>query len=137
MTPIELKPYITQIDGLRTELETMRQRAEAAEAALRGDNWNRFVPPLSLYETRVLRILVKRDVSGEGIVRALRSDYETTTTNSLKAILTRMREKLPAHIVPPRCVPGGWGVSAIYTIPDRLALAAFLATGELPMARAA
>lgn len=137
MTYVERNPYLARIERLETELEVMRQRAEAAESALRGDNWSRPVAPLSLYETRVLRILMKRDATGEQIVRAMSADYEATSTNSLKALLSRMRRRLPPDIVPPCCVPGGWGVSAIYTIPDRLALAAFLATGELPMARAA
>jgi non-ribosomal peptide synthetase component F len=126
------------IEDLEHEIEHWRQRAEAAEAALRGDNWNRLVAPLSLYETRVLRILVKQDASGDQIVNALLPDYEGTNTNSLKAMLTRIRARLPEHITPPRNAPAGWGVSSIYTIPDRAALAQFLATGVVPeMARAA
>ena len=132
-----MNPYLLQIARLEEKLEAMRQRAEAAESALRGNDWDKVVPPCSLYETRVLRILAKRDATGEEIVRGLTANYEGTNTNSFKSILTRMRQKLPAAIVPPRSAPQGWGCSSTYTIPDRDALKAFLATGEMPQVRRA
>lgn len=134
----ESNPYTAQIERLEDELEAMRQRAEAAEAALRGVEWETPVRPLSLYQTRVLRILVQRDATGVQLVQAMGADYELTSGNALKAQLSKMRRLLPADIVPPCNVPCGWGVSSIYTIPNRPALAEFLATGVLrQMARAA
>lgn len=128
----------SHIEDLEHEIEHWRQRAEAAEAALRGVEWETPVRPLSLYQTRVLRILVHRDATGVQLVQAMGADYEQTTGNALKAQLSKMRHLLPAEIVPPCAVPCGWGVSSVYTIPDRAALAQFLATGVVPeMARAA
>jgi hypothetical protein len=137
MTPSEIRPYLTQIEGLRLELEAMRQRAEAAEHALRGVEWETHVRPLSLYQTRVLRILAQRDASADTITEALQADYPGTSTNCLKAQISKMRRFMPREIVPPNAYNSGWGSSAVYTIPDRAALAEFLAFGTLPMARAA
>jgi hypothetical protein len=137
MTPSEIRPYLTQIEGLRLELEAMRQRAEAAEHALRGVEWETHVRPLSLYQTRVLRILAQRDASADTITEALQADYPGTSTNCLKAQISKMRKFMPRELVPPNAYNSGWGSSAVYTIPDRAALAEFLASGRLPMARAA
>jgi hypothetical protein len=137
MNPSEIRPYLTQIEGLRLELEAMRQRAEAAEHALRGVEWETHVRPLSLYQTRVLRILAQRDASADTITEALQADYPGTSTNCLKAQISKMRRFMPREIVPPNAYNSGWGSSAVYTIPDRAALAEFLATGQLPLRRAA
>jgi hypothetical protein len=127
----------THIEDLELAVEHWRARAEAAESALRGVEWETPVRPLSLYQTRVLRVLVMRDATGDQLVQAMGADYEQTSGNALKAQLSKMRRLLPAHIVPPCNVPAGWGVSAVYTIPDRPALAEFLASGQLPLRRAA
>ncbi len=87
--------------------------------------------------TRVLRILVKQDATGDQIVNALLPSYPDTNTNSLKALICRIRRNLPASLAPPRNAPAGWGISSLYTIPDRAALAAFLAGGGLKVGRAA
>jgi len=127
----------TIIEDLEEQVEHWRQRAEAAEGALRGGQWETPVPPLSLYKTRVLRILAKRDATGTQLVESMAADYELTTSNALKSQMSNIRRLLPAHIVPPRNQSMGWGVSSIYTIPDRPALAAFLESGVLPERRAA
>jgi hypothetical protein len=137
MTPSEIRPYLTQIEGLRLELEAMRQRAEAAEHALRGVEWETHVRPLSLYQTRVLRILAQRDASADAITEALQADYPDTSTNCLKAQISKMRKFMPREIVPPNAYNSGWGSSAVYTIPDRPALAEFLRSGVLPEQRRA
>ena len=127
----------SHIEDLELAVEHWRQRAEAAESALRGVEWETPVRPLSLYQTRVLRILLLRDATGVQLVQAMGANYEQTSGGALKAQLSKMRRILPANIVPPCAVPCGWGVSSIYTIPDRGALAEFLASGQMPMARIA
>ena len=135
-----MNPYLLQIARLETELEAMRQRAEAAEAALYGSEdknlWRRPVAPLSLYRTRLARLLAIRDMTGAKLLAAMQGWYPTTSHNTLKAQLSYMRRDLPAHIAPPREAPCGWGETALYTIPDREALRAFL-DGQMPMARIA
>jgi len=115
------------IEDLETQVEHWRARAEAAEAALRGVDWQRPVRPLSLYQTRVLRILAERDATSEQITNALQDDYPGTSTNCLKAQISKMRTFMPREIVPPNAYNSGWGGTAVYTIPDRAALRAFLA----------
>jgi hypothetical protein len=137
MAYTERNPYVARIEALEEELETMRARAEAAEHALRGVEWETHVRPLSLYQTRVLRILAQRDASADSITEALQADYPGTSTNCLKAQISKMRRFMPREIVPPNAYNSGWGSSAVYTIPDRPALAEFLATGQLPLRRAA
>lgn len=120
------------IEDLEEQVETWRQRAEAAEAALGMGPADLAVPPLSLYQTRVMRMLAERDMTGAQLLNALMPHYPNTTDNALKSFLSQLRRKLPAHIAPPRSVTSGWGVSTPYTIQDRPALRAFLATGALP-----
>jgi hypothetical protein len=130
-------PYLLQIARLQEELEAMRQRAEAAEAALGLAFVEVAVPPMGLYQTRVMRMLAERDLTGQQIINALLPHYPNTTDNCLKSFMSQLRRKLPASIAPPRAKPAGWGVSSPYTIPDRPALRAFLASGQMPMARIA
>jgi len=122
----------TIIEDLEYQVEYWRGRAEAAEAALRGSAWEHPVKPLTLYQTRVLRLLAERDMTGDQIVGALLNPYEATTPNALKAQLSKIRRVLPASIVPPWAFSGSWGNRGTYTIPDRPALRAFLETGALP-----
>jgi hypothetical protein len=136
MAYTERNPYVARIEALEEELETLRARAEAAESALRGNQWDVAVFPLSLQMTRIMRLLVRRDLSFEQISAALSSDYGSVTTNVIKAQICRIRPRLPAHIVPPRNASIAGGV-AVYTIPDRPALAEFLRSGVLPEQRRA
>ena len=126
------------IEDLEEQVEYWRQRAEAAEAALQGTAWETPIPPCSLYQTRVLRVLAKQDATGNQIVLALEHNYPGSTLNTLKAQISKVRRRLPPEIVPPLAYNGGWGNGGpVYTIPDREALAAFLATGVLPETRRA
>jgi hypothetical protein len=125
----------TIIEDLEMQVEHWRARAEAAEMALRGVEWETHVRPLSLYQTRVLRILAQRDASADTITEALQADYPGTSTNCLKAQISKMRKFMPREIVPPNAYNSGWGSSAVYTIPDRAALAEFLASGVMPEQR--
>ncbi len=124
--------YLARIADLEEQVEAWRQRAEAAEGVLQGDRWDQPVRPLSLYETRVMRLLAKRDMSGSQLVDALLPDYPATNDNSLTTMICRIRARLPESLAPPCNVPVGWGVSATYTVLDRPALIRFLASGLLP-----
>lgn len=117
------------IEDLEQQVEHWRQRAEAAEAALRGpgEDWSVAVRPLYLSETRIMRLLVRRDMSTDAIIQALQEDHPCIDRNGVKVRMSRIRKILPASIVPPRAYRTG----GIYTIPDRPALKAFLETGEI------
>jgi hypothetical protein len=67
-----MTPEQTQIARLETELETMRQRCEAFETALSaGGSWEARVHPLSLYQTRLMRLIARKDMTGAVAVRTL------------------------------------------------------------------
>ena len=127
-----MTPHALQIARLETELEAMRQRAEAAEALLRGDRWHVAVPPLSLQETRALRYIARGTVNAHALVMALAVQYPSITPKGIDVALSRIRAKLPAHLAPELLTIHG----AVYTIPDPDALRAFLA-GEIEIRRAA
>jgi hypothetical protein len=124
----------TIIEDLREEVEHWRARAEAAEAALgMGDGWGVAVPPLSLQMTRIMRLLAARDMNPQTLLLTLEETYPKTTIGSLKVRLSTIRGMLPGHIAPFK----RGGVGHAYTVKDRDALRAFLASGQMPMARAA
>jgi len=138
MSFVDRNPYVARIEALEEEVEKWRARAEAAEAALQGTAWETPRWPCSLYQTRVLRVLVNQDATGNQIALALENNYPGTSLNVLKAQISKMRRVLPEHIAPPLAYNGGWGNGGpVYTIPDREALRAFLDGGELPAARRA
>lgn len=116
------------IEDLEEQVEYWRARAEAAEAIVAGQDWARAVPPLSLYQTRILRLLGQRDVMAKTLLAKMELDYPNTTDNCLKSQICLLRAKLPAVICPPLKSRG----SVPYTIPDREALRVFLDTGVLP-----
>jgi hypothetical protein len=122
-------PYLLQIARLQEELEAMRQRAEAAEAALgMGDGWGVAVPPLSLQMTRIMRLLAARDMNPQTLFLTLEETYPNTTIGSLKVRLSTIRGMLPGHIAPFK----RGGVGHAYTVKDRAGLREFLRTGVLP-----
>lgn len=123
----------TIIEELEEQVEYWRQRAEAAEAALGiGDRWDVRTPPLSLYETRVMRVIAERPLTGTDAVRILSAWYPNTSNNSLDVLLHRIRRRLPADIAPsPRLTGSRY---AFIEVPDREALRVFLDTGQLPQA---
>lgn len=121
----------TIIEDLEEQVEFWRQRAEAAEAALgMGDRWDVRAPPLSLYETRVMRVIAERPLTGTDAVRILSAWYPNTSNNSLDVLLHRIRRRLPADIAPSTRLNGSR--YAFIEVPDREALKAFLETGALP-----
>jgi hypothetical protein len=136
-----MNPYALQIARLEEEVEYWRQRAEKAELALRGGvsepgKWGDRVLPLSLLQTRLMRLLAVQAMTSKALQLALRNDYPRISDGSIKAHFTQVRSVLPANIAPPRGAPCP-GTLHHYTIPDRPALAEFLATGQLPLRRAA
>jgi hypothetical protein len=134
MAYTERNPYVARIEALEEELETMRARAEAAEAALgQGDQWHRAVLPLSLQMTRIMRLLQRRDLTGQDLFLALEDDYPNTTIGSLKVRLHQIRTLLPGPIAPFKLGGVGHG----YSVRDRAALAEFLASGTINQKRAA
>lgn len=118
------------IEELEERIEHWRQRAEIAEEALHGRLWEEAVRPLSLYQTRILRLLAKRDMMANVLFARMELDYPNTTHNALKSQICLLRAKLPESMVPPLKYRG----SVPYTIPDRQALQAFLETGVVPEA---
>lgn len=141
MTYRERNPYITRIEELEDAVETLRQRAEAAEAALRGGSegeWSERVEPLTLYQTRLMRLLAARPMRTSAIIAALAHEYPNTSDNSIKAHMSNIRRVLPAQIAPTLGTPCP-GNLHFYAVPDRSALKAFLATGVIlqPQRRAA
>ena len=110
------------VDDLEYQVEYWRQRAESAEAALCGNSWNTAVPPLTLQQTRLMRLLARRPMSAAMMLDRLQGDYESFTDNGLKAALCYCRKRLPDHIAPQRCVKHG----SLVDVLDRAALREFL-----------
>lgn len=134
MSYTERNPYTARIEALEDEVETWRCRAEAAEMALRGGSegeWVIRIAPLSLYQTRLMRLLSKRPMRTAAIIAALQADYPRTSDNSVKAHMSNIRRLLPPSIAPTLGIPCP-GSMHFYGVPDRNALAEFLATGVLP-----
>lgn len=121
-------PYILRIEALEEELEAMRQRAEAFEQAFGPGAWDRRVQPLSLYQTRIMRIIAKGDVTGTDAVRLMACYYPNTSMNSFDALLVHIRRTLPEAIAPNR----RRSKHCVLTVPDRPALRTFLESGVLP-----
>ncbi|WP_287994208.1 hypothetical protein [Acidiphilium sp.] len=118
-----------RIASLETDVEYWRQRAETAEAALKGGlEWDLARPPLTLAETRILRLMARRHVGAEAIVSVMQQSYPKFDTNSLKVRCYHMRRKLP-HCIAPSYLERQY---APHTIPDLEACQAFLDTGRLP-----
>lgn len=129
-------PYLIQLERAQEEAEYWRSRAEAAEEALRGGSsepgvWMEMVHPLTLFQTRVMRLLARRGMSSAGLLQVLQNDYPNTSDGSVKAQLTNIRHALPAQIAPVRGKPYP-GCFHIHYVPDPEALKRFLATGALP-----
>lgn len=117
----------TIIEDLQEEVEYWRDRCELAEEALRGADWDRAVFPLALQTTRIMRLLAQRDLTCQEMVKGLLANYPDTSLRNVRVRMTHLRELLPGHLMP---CHGGYGRP--YTVKDRPALQAFLATGELP-----
>ena len=124
----------THLEDLHLEIETLRQRCDAFEAAFGpGDAWSTPVPPLTLYQTRVMRLIAKREMTGNDALRILASYYPSTSDNALDSQLVNIRRAMPFDIAP-RLRRSKFDY---LSVPDRDALKAFLASGQMPMARAA
>jgi len=127
-------PYAIQIARLEEELEALRETVAAFEAMLAGSGeWESRVPPLSLYQTRVMRLIARKDVTGSDASRIMGCYYPDTSSNALDCQLVYIRRLLPAEIAP-RLRRTKFDY---LSVPDRPALAAFLQTGQIPMRRAA
>lgn len=125
------------IDSLHTEVERLTQRCNALQAFLSATgnaaDWDRRIEPLSLYETRVMRLVCKRRLTGNEAVRILSAWYPETNSSSLDVMLNRLRKRLPTEIAPSARLNGSR--YAAIDVPDRPALAAFLESGVLPDVR--
>lgn len=121
------------IEDLEEQVEYWRGRAEAAEAALRTEDWSVARRPLTLQMTRILRIIERKPTNLEQITRALEFDYPSITQNSVKVRISTMRQLLPPGAMPVKL--GGAG--HVYMIGDAEVVRRFLATGELPETRRA
>jgi len=127
-----MTPHAHQIARLHTELEAALWRVSALEAMVKGEDWDAAVPPLSLQQTRAMRLIARKPVSPARLVSALACDYPRITPNSLTVTIFRCRKKLPPHIAP-RILPSA---AAPFEVADPDALRAFLA-GEMELRRAA
>ena len=110
------------IADLEEQVEYWRQRAENAEQMLRGTDWDVSIPPLTLYETRLMRLLARRPYTPNALAFAMGLEYERTSIRCIYIAIHRIRAKLPERIAP----SGTRQYSAPYEVPDRAALKAFL-----------
>lgn len=112
----------SHIADLEEQVEYWRQRSEAAEMLLHGRDWGTAIPPLTLYQTRVMRLLARRPYSPDALTFAMQMEYDDTSKRCLYIAIFHIRNKLPANIAPSlarrNCAP--------YDVPDRDALKAFL-----------
>ena len=115
---------------LEEEIERLTQRVEALEAAIAPGAWSQSVPPLTLYQTRVMRLIAKRPMTGNDALRVMSAYYPNTSDNSFDALLVIIRRVLPEAIAPMRRTRKYCQLN----VPDRDALRLFLETGELPEA---
>lgn len=124
MSYTERNPYVARIEALEEEVETLRQRAEAAEAALGlGDQWHRAVPPLSLQMTRIMRLIAARPLTSVEITDKLIVEYPNTSVRTVLVRLCQIRQLLPAGLM-----PTSGGHSKPYSVRDPAALRAFLSS---------
>lgn len=110
------------IEELEIEIETLRQRVELLESVIQGDSWNVSVPPLTITQTRIMRLIARRPISRPAIHEMICPD---TVLNNVSVQVARIRAVLPEHLAPIRCNKGG--DMRPYDVPDREALKAFLA----------
>lgn len=110
------------IEDLQEQVEHWRQRAERAEGALQGRGWDTAVPPLTLYQTRLMRLLARQPYNADALAFAMGIDYEDTGKRSIYVHMHHIRRRLPAMIAPTQKL----GKSYPYDVPDREALRAFL-----------
>jgi hypothetical protein len=137
----ERNPYVSRIADLEEEVEFWRSRAEAAETALRGGSsepgsWSDRVYPLSLFQTRIMRLLARRPMTSIGLQIALQNDYPKTSDGSIKVHLSTIRGLLPPSIAPVLGKPCR-GTHFVHRVPDPKALVFFLETGLTPAQRRA
>lgn len=122
------------IEELEIEVEGLRQRCQAFEELLGAAGaWEAPVPPLTLYQTRLMRILAHKDAPASTVARLMACYYPDTSCDVIDVIVHRLRRVLPVEIAPRRRKTR----SDVLSVPDRPALAQFLATGEMPQTRRA
>lgn len=110
------------IDELEYQVEYWRRRAEDAERALKGDHWDSKVPPLSLQQTRIMRLIARRPITPKAICEVIQNDYPDCSIKGVLATVSNARRKLPDAIRPMHA----WGEGNRYRVPDPDALKAFL-----------
>ena len=129
----------TIIEDLEERVEYWRQRAEDAEAELRhirtrvlsailgSDDhpavWNQAVKPLSIGDTRVLRLLAAQPCTREQIAAALGKSLNTVSVH-----IYRIRDKLPEHMHPSSLKFH----NDTYTLPDISVVRKFLGETDTP-----
>jgi hypothetical protein len=118
---------------LEEEIERLTQRVLALEAFFAPGAWDAPVPPLTLYQTRVMRLIAKRPVSGNDALRVMAAYYPMTSDNALDTQMVNIRRVLPPEIAP----VVRRSKFCVLRVPDPDALAEFLAGGQMPMARIA
>jgi len=123
----------THYQDLEEQIEYWRQRAESAEAAICGARWNDAVPPLTLYQTRLMRLLARKAFTPEALALAMSLDYPETSKRCVYIQIFHVRNKLPWQIAPSPARK----YSHPYDVPDRDALRAFLAGEAIEQRRAA
>jgi hypothetical protein len=110
----------THYEDLEQQVSYWRDRAERAEGVLRGQDWQVTLRPLSLSQTRLMRLLAGRDCTVNMFIDAMCDVQPNISDSSVKAQLCLIRRKLPIEIAPT------YGHGGMYSVRDRAALKAFL-----------
>lgn len=116
-------------EDLEEQVEYWRQRAEDAEQALYGHKWDSVVKPLTLSETRIMRLIARRPMSQHQIALVMENYSNADDVETLvKVMLCRIRRRLPENIEPIKYTRQ----FAPVEVRDREALRAFLGETDTP-----
>lgn len=96
------------------ELDYWRARAHQAEQALKTDNWDVPLNGFTLMQSRILRILAKRQyVNTEVMITSLYVDRGGIGSIwSVRTFVSRIRPKLPKHIKITNYRDDGYAISS-------------------------
>ncbi|MEO0606623.1 MAG: hypothetical protein AAFY82_00220 [Pseudomonadota bacterium] len=97
-----VRPYVSRIETLEEENEHLRQLNEDLRKAAASDEWDQLRWPLTLQQTRVLRLVHKGIYNRTQIARKIELDYPNFNVPTLNVVLTKIRRALPEAISPRR-----------------------------------
>jgi DNA-binding response OmpR family regulator len=82
------------------DVEYWRTRCEIAERTLKGNEWHRAAKGFTLTETRILKLLWRRPMTGDEVADFLSIENERLSDASVKTHVHRCRTKLGVDVVP-------------------------------------